>query len=125
MTDRTVSNTHARLIGVLLMVAGATSLSDATAVEQGVSPMQDQTKQDVRKGRIVHSWDGCTMWMTILNVGYYGADNREIPGDPARFSKKIFEEMIDRSSLRPPRKVNTRNYCMRSKRKRRFRPPAK
>ena len=24
-----------------------------------------------REGRIVHAWDGCTMWATILNTNYY------------------------------------------------------
>jgi hypothetical protein len=49
---------------------------------------------ETRAGRIVHVWDGCTMWLTILDQRV-GAPNREIPGPAAQFSKRILEEMID------------------------------
>jgi len=71
--------------------------------------MRGATKEDVRKGRIIHSWDGCTMWMTILNVGYYGANNREIPEDAAAFSKRILEEMIDEEAAAH---VDAISYCL-------------
>ena len=68
-----------------------------TPVDQGVSPHRGE-------GRIVHSWDGCTMWATILNVS-----NREIPGDVALFSKRILEEMIDEEAAAH---VDAIAYCL-------------
>ena len=49
------------------------------------------------------------MWMTILNTGFYGDDNREIPGDSAQFSKRILEEMIDEEAAAH---VDAISYCL-------------
>ena len=77
---------------LFLIVAVASCLgvgcADAWADEQpGAEP--------TRAGRIVHSWDGCTMWSAILNVDYNGPPNREIPEPAAQFSKRILEELVD------------------------------
>lgn len=62
-----------------------------------------------REHRIIHAWDGCTMWSTILNVDVYGAPNREIPGNAAVFSKKILEEMVDEEAAGH---VDAISYCL-------------
>ena len=62
----------------------------------------------MRAGRIVHVWDGCTMWLTILDQRV-GAPNREIPGPAAQFSKRILEEMIDEEAAAH---VDAIAYCL-------------
>ena len=62
-----------------------------------------------RNGRIVHAWDGCTMWSAILNVNYFGPPNREIPGPPAEFSQRILEELIDEEAAAH---VDAISYCL-------------
>jgi len=70
----------------------------------GTSSVSGATKEDMRKRRIVHSWDGCTMWSTILN-----ANSREIRGDVAQFSKRILAEMIDEEAAAY---VDAISYCL-------------
>ena len=48
-----------------------------------------------RTGRIVHAWDGCSMWSTIFNVDYYGPPNREIREPAAEFSQRMLQELVD------------------------------
>ena len=64
---------------------------------------------DSRVGRIVHAWDGCTMWSTILNVDYYGSPNREIPTPAAAFSKRMLEELVDEEAAAH---VDAIAYCL-------------
>lgn len=49
------------------------------------------------------------MWATILNVNYYDAPNREIPGPPAKFSKRILEELVDEEAAA---NVDAISYCL-------------
>jgi len=65
--------------------------------------------EDKPRRRILHAWDGVTMWATILNVDYYGSPNREIPGPPAKFSKRILEELIDEEAAA---NVDAISYCL-------------
>jgi len=62
-----------------------------------------------REGRIVHAWDGCTMWSTIFNVDYYGPPNRKIPKPAASFSKRMLEELVDEEAAAH---VDTIAYCL-------------
>ena len=62
-----------------------------------------------REGRIVHAWDGCTMWATILNTNYYEKPNREIPAPAAQFSKRILEELVDEEAAAH---VDAIAYCL-------------
>ena len=91
---------------VFLIVLGASCLAvgrgDAWADEQ---PGGEAT----RAGRIVHAWDGCTMWSAILNVDYNGPPNREIPGPAAQFSKRILEELVDEEAAAH---VDAIAYCL-------------
>ena len=66
------------------------------AVGRGYTCADEEPGADkTRAGRIVHAWDGCTMWSSILNVDYNGPPNREIPGPAAQFSQRILEELVD------------------------------
>ena len=49
------------------------------------------------------------MWATILNVNYYDAPNREIPGPPEKFSQRILEELVDEEAAA---NVNAISYCL-------------
>jgi hypothetical protein len=62
-----------------------------------------------RNGRIVHAWDGCTMWSTIFNVDYYGPPNREIPAPAAPFSKRMLQELIDEEAAAH---IDAISYCL-------------
>jgi hypothetical protein len=59
--------------------------------------------------RILHAWDGVTMWATILNLNYYESPNREIPKPAAKFSKRILEEMVDEEAAAH---VDAISYCL-------------
>ena len=91
---------------VFLIVLGASCLwmghRFARADEK---PEADKT----RAGRIIHAWDGCTMWSAILNVNYNGPPNREIPGPAAQFSKRILEELVDEEAAAH---VDAIAYCL-------------
>lgn len=62
-----------------------------------------------RQGYILHSWDGCTMWSTILNVDYSGPPNRDIPPPAAQFSERILKELIDEEAAAH---VDAISYCL-------------
>ncbi len=121
-----------RLLGAFLLVAGSSCASadvepgpDRQVAERG--PVVESTEDPARKGttqenavgetvpqetpagRIVHAWDGCTMWANILNVNYYGPPNREVPEPAAPFSKRILEELIDEEAAAH---VDAIAYCL-------------
>ena len=62
-----------------------------------------------RPRRILHAWDGVTMWATILNTNYYESPNRQISQPAAQFSKRILEEMIDEEAAA---QVDAISYCL-------------
>ncbi len=59
---------------------------------------------DKTERKIIHSWDGNSMWGTILH-----AENRVIPTPKAEFSQRILEEMIDEESAA---QVDAIAYCL-------------
>jgi len=67
------------------------------------TPVENSLTKEGHERRIIHAWDGCTMWGTILS------GSREIPGDPAQFSKRILEEMIDEEAAAH---VDAISYCL-------------
>ena len=91
---------------LFLILLGASWLAGGSVNARGdEEPEADRT----RAGRIVHAWDGCTMWSAILNVDYNGPPNREIPGPAAEFSQRILEEMIDEEAAAH---VDAIAYCL-------------
>ena len=60
-----------------------------------------------RAGHILHAWDGCTMWLTILDQRG-GTVNRDIPERAARYSKRMLEEMIDEEAAAHVQHINNR-----------------
>ena len=64
-----------------------------------------------REGRIVHAWDGCTMWATVLDGRVYDPKNRDrgISQPVAQFSKRMLEEMIDEEAAAH---VDVITYCL-------------
>ncbi len=80
------------------------------AERTATGPTTPETKAEKpRNGRIVHAWDGCTMWSTIFNVDYYGPRNRKIPEPAAPFSKRMLEELIDEEAAAH---VDAISYCL-------------
>ena len=80
------------------------------AVGRGYTCADEEPGADkTRAGRIVHAWDGCTMWSAILNVDYNGPPSREIPGPAAQFSQRILEELVDEEAAAH---VDTIAYCL-------------
>lgn len=81
--------------------------------QDAAQPKREGPKREgpKREGRIVHAWDGCTMWATILDTSYYDAKNRtrDIPKPAAKFSKRILEEMIDEEAAAH---VDAIAYCL-------------
>ena len=61
-----------------------------------------------RAGRIVHAWDGCTMWLAIMDQRL-GAPDPAIPGPAAEYSQRILEEMIDEEAAAH---VDAIAYCL-------------
>ena len=91
---------------LFLILLGASWLAGGSVNARGdEEPEADRT----RAGRIVHAWDGCTMWSAILNVDYNGPPNREIPGPPAEFSQRILEELVDEEAAA---QVDAIAYCL-------------
>ncbi len=79
-------------------------------VESGVVEATGEPAPEKQgRRRIVHAWDGVTMWATIFNVNYYEAPNRKIPEPAAEFSKRMLEEMIDEEAAA---RVDTISYCL-------------
>ena len=83
-------------------------------IPTGSTPPQDRSPEQVaprprRPRRILHAWDGVTMWATIFNTNYYPSPNREVPQPQARFSQRILEEMVDEEAAA---EVDTISYCL-------------
>ena len=100
MTRRPSSGTCLFTLVVVICVF-ATPASGAGETQ---TPVDHEVSPHTGQGRILHSWDGCTMWGTILN-----ANSRDIPGDVAQFSKRILEEMIDEEAAAH---VDAVAYCL-------------
>ena len=72
--------------------------------------MADKSTGNSAERYILHAWDGCTMWTTLLSVDPAGVvSNREIPEDAAGFSRRILEEMIDEEAATH---VDAISYCL-------------
>ena len=76
--------------------------------------LEDRSRQQVAPQprpprRIVHAWDGVTMWATIFNTNYYPSPNREIPPPDAQFSQRMLEEMVDEEAAA---EIDTISYCL-------------
>ena len=91
-----------RLLGAYFIAAGCAYASSQTII-------QDIAADKTRVGRVVHAWDGCSMWSAILNVDYYGPPNREVPAPTAEFSKRILEELVDEEAAAH---VDAIAYCL-------------
>ena len=86
-----------------LVVASCVFATAASGAGKAETPAGHGVSPHRGEGRIVHSWDGCTMWGTILS------GSREMTGDPAQFSKRILEEMIDEEAAAH---VDAISYCL-------------
>ena len=75
-----------------------TGPAEANAEVTSTSPAADATPKKMQR-RIVHAWDGVTMWATILNTNYYESPNREIPKPAEKFSQRILEELVDEEAV--------------------------
>ncbi len=102
-----------RLLSVLLgaaFFAAACQLSLAGTVAE---PDTTETSNSPGKtaGKILHSWDGCSMWATILDGDVYDPKNRDrgISQPVAQFSKRMLEEMIDEEAAAH---VDAIAYCL-------------
>ncbi len=91
-----------RLLGASFIAAGCADASAQTIAQEIAS-------DKMRAGRVVHAWDGCSMWSAILNVDYYGPPNREVPAPAAEFSKRILEELVDEEAAAH---VDAIAYCL-------------
>ena len=105
MTRQPFSGTCLLALAIMSCVFAPAAL-DAGEAE---TPVDRAVAPHTGMGRIIHSWDGCTMWSAILNVNYNGPPNREIPGDAAQFSKRILEELIDEEAAAH---VDAIAYCL-------------
>ena len=89
--------------------ATATAAPAGTAAEvTSTASAADATTEKTQR-RILHAWDGVTMWATILNTNYYTSPNREIPKPAAKFSQRILEELVDEEAAA---NVDTISYCL-------------
>jgi hypothetical protein len=75
----------------------------ASAADTAAASQKPAAAPHTGEGRIIHVWDGITMWGTILN------SNREPSGDAAQFSKRILEEMVDEEAAAH---VDAIAYCL-------------
>jgi len=100
-----------KMLSPLSLILGAALLASGWQRACGDTKPSAAIKADAgpREGRIVHAWDGCTMWATIFNVDYYGPPNREIPKPAAAFSKRMLEELIDEEAAAH---VDAISYCL-------------
>ena len=92
-----------------LVVAGCVFATPASGGDEAQTPVDHKVSPHTGEGKIIHSWDGCTMWATLLNTNYYGPPNREIPGDAAQFSVRILEELVDEEAAAH---VDAIAYCL-------------
>ena len=87
----------------------STAAPAGTATEvTSTASAADATPEKTQR-RILHAWDGVTMWATILNTNYYTSPNREIPKPAAKFSQRILEELVDEEAAA---NVDTISYCL-------------
>lgn len=96
------------VLAVTVVVVVWQRASDRLAAEAVAEPATAATSPK-REIRVLHAWDGCSMWSTILNVDYNGPPNRAIPPPAAQFSKRILEEMIDEEAAAH---VDAISYCL-------------
>ncbi len=94
---------------LVLRLLGATFIAACCADASTQTIAQEIAADKTRVGRVVHAWDGCSMWSSILNVDYYGPPNREVPAPAAEFSKRILEELIDEEAAAH---VDAIAYCL-------------
>ena len=96
-------------LGMLCLAAGYESPGADRAAEPDTTHMPPSCDRTARK--ILHNWDGCSMWATILDASYYDKENRvrEIPEPAAQFSKRMLEEMIDEEAAAH---VDALCYCL-------------
>ena len=95
------------LLGAILFLAAGQPAPAGTAAEPGMDEISGLRHEGA--GKILHCWDGVTMWATIMNVNYYEKPNREIPPNAAQFSKRILEELIDEEAAAH---VDAIAYCL-------------
>ena len=95
---------YPRLLGVALFAACHMA---GLVLEAGAD--ETTPASPPHEGRIVHAWDGVTMWATIFDVNYWGKPNRDIPAPAAQFSQRILEEMIDEEAAAH---VDAIAYCL-------------
>ena len=88
-----------------LIVLGACWLAGACGYAYGD---EEPGASRRRAGHILHAWDGCPMWLTILDQRD-GTVNRDIPERAARYSKRMLEEMIDEEAAAH---VDAISYCL-------------
>ncbi len=103
-----------RPLTAMLLSAAAVGLIGQMASDRFASEVVAETgaaaAQPKRDIRLLHAWDGCSMWSTILNVNYNGpTPNREVPPPAAQFSKRILEELIDEEAAAH---VDAIAYCL-------------
>ena len=98
--------------------ATAESSDGATISKQGLASRQvtrqqadaqNKTSEDVAakdksEHKIIHSWDGCTMWQTVFNT-----DSRLMTSPGEEFSQRLLEEMIDEEAAAH---VDAIAYCL-------------
>ena len=96
---------YPRLLGVALFAAACHMAG--LVLEAGAD--ETTPASPPHEGRIVHAWDGVTMWATIFDVNYWGKPNRDIPAPAAQFSQRILEEMIDEEAAAH---VDAIAYCL-------------
>ena len=94
---------------LVLCLLGASFFAAGCAFASAQTIAQEIAADKTRAGRVVHAWDGCSVWSAILNVDYYGPPNREVPAPAAEFSKRILEELVDEEAAAH---VDAIAYCL-------------
>ncbi len=115
--DRNITGIYLRAVGVFAMkrqrlvlrLLGASFIAAGCAYASAQTIAQEIAADKTRAGRVVHAWDGCSVWSAILNVDYYGPPNREVPAPAAEFSKRILEELVDEEAAAH---VDAIAYCL-------------
>ena len=87
----------------------ATDIQADLPTEAASTTKVETTAVENKPWRILHAWDGVTMWATIFNTDYYGVPNREIPKPAASFSQRMLEEMVDEEAAAS---VDAISYCL-------------
>jgi len=88
-------------LGAAFFVVGYESSGPDMAAEPDTT--ETSTSSDKSERKILHCWDGCTMWGVILNK------NRGTSEPLAQYSKRILEEMIDEEAAAH---VDAIAYCL-------------